>query len=89
MVDDVPMPSNPPITPVEKEKLKDAPLNKASLNETPLDETPFDEAPLDEAPLDINVFQWSREENRPEEWCALKSIVRLGIIDCLLTHIPF
>jgi hypothetical protein len=35
MADDVATPSNPPVTPVEKEKLEDAPL----------DETPFDEAP--------------------------------------------
>jgi hypothetical protein len=37
MVDDVATPSNPPVAPVEKEKLEDASFNK----------TPFDEAPLD------------------------------------------
>ncbi len=47
MADDVATPSNPPIAPVEKEKLEDAPL---------------DEAPFDEAPLDINVSRRSREE---------------------------
>jgi hypothetical protein len=52
MVNDVDTPSNPPITPVEKEKLEDAPL----------DEAPLNGAPLDEAPLDINVSQQSHEE---------------------------
>jgi hypothetical protein len=47
MADNVAMPSNPPIAPVEKEKLEDAPL---------------DETPLDEAPFDINVSQRSCKE---------------------------
>ncbi len=70
-------PSNPPIAPVEKEKLEDAPLDETPFNETPLNKTPLDKAPLDEAPLDkapldktpldetplnMNVSQWSREE---------------------------
>ncbi len=42
MAHDVAMPSNPPLAPVEKEKLEDAPLDKTSFDETP---------------LDINVFQ--------------------------------
>jgi hypothetical protein len=47
MADDVAMPSNPPVAPIEKEKHEDALL---------------DETPLDEAPLDINVSQRLREE---------------------------
>ncbi len=47
MADDVATPLNPPIAPVEKEKLEDALL---------------DETPLDETPLDINVSQRSCEE---------------------------
>jgi hypothetical protein len=47
MADDVVTPLNPPVALVEKEKLKDAPL---------------DEAPLDETLFDINVSQRSREE---------------------------
>jgi hypothetical protein len=79
MTNDVATPSNPPIALIEKEKLEDAPF----------DETPVDETPLNETPLDINVSQRSRKKkNRPEEWCALESIVRLGIVDCLLTHMP-
>jgi hypothetical protein len=27
------------------------------------------------------------KKNRPGEWCALKSLVRCGIVDCLLTHV--
>jgi hypothetical protein len=40
MADDVITLLNPPVAPIEKEKLEDAPLDKA---------------PFDEAPLDINV----------------------------------
>jgi hypothetical protein len=47
MADDVATPSNPPVAPVEKEKLEDAPL---------------DEASFDKAPLDINVSRWSRKK---------------------------
>jgi hypothetical protein len=49
MADDVATPSNPPVAPVKKEKLEDA---------------PFDETSLDEAPFDINVSQRSHEEER-------------------------
>jgi hypothetical protein len=58
VVNDVATPSNPPIAPVEKEKLEDAPLNGRA------------------------------KKNRPEKWCVVESIVRLGIVDCLLTHMP-
>jgi hypothetical protein len=47
MADDIATPSNPPVTPVEKEKFENAPL---------------DEAPLNETPLDINVSQRSHEK---------------------------
>jgi hypothetical protein len=46
MVDDVTTPSNPPVAPVEKEKLEDALLDKTA---------------LDKAPLNINVSQQSRK----------------------------
>jgi hypothetical protein len=77
MADDVATPSNPPIAPIEKEKLEDA-LH---------DEAPLDKTPLDKAPLDINV-NGRAKKNCPEKWCALESIVWLGIADCLLTHMP-
>jgi hypothetical protein len=73
MADDVVTPLSPPIALVKKEKLEDAPL---------------DESPLDEASLDINVLNDRVKKNRQEEWCALESIVRLGIVDYLLTHMP-
>jgi hypothetical protein len=47
MADDVTTPSNPPVTPIEKEKLENA---------------PFDEAALVETPFDKNVYQQSCEE---------------------------
>jgi hypothetical protein len=47
MADDVVTPSNPPVTPVDKEELE---------------ETPFEEAPLDEVAFEVNVSQRSREE---------------------------
>ncbi len=28
------------------------------------------------------------KKNHPEEWCAFESIVRHGIINCFLTHMP-
>jgi len=57
---------------------------------TPLDSlvAPVEKEELEEASLDVNVSQWSCEENRLEEWCALESIIRHGIIDCVLTHMP-
>ncbi len=61
MADDDATPSNPPVAPVQQEK-------------------------LEEAPLDLNVYQRPREEELPRRVVALESIVRYGIIDCLLTH---
>jgi hypothetical protein len=57
---------------------------------TPLDSlvAPVEKEELDEAPLDVNVSQWLCEENRLEEWCALESIVRHGIVNYVLTHMP-
>jgi hypothetical protein len=43
---------------------------------------------LEEASLDVNVSQRSREEEPSRKWCALELIVRHGIVDCLLTHMP-
>jgi hypothetical protein len=68
MADDVATPSNPPVAPIDKEELEEAPLNEVT--------------------LEVNVSQWSCEENHPEEWCAFESIVRHGIVNCLLTHMP-
>ncbi len=47
---------------------------------------PVQQEELEETPLDLNVSQRPREEELPGEWCALKLIVRYGIINCLLTH---
>ncbi len=43
---------------------------------------------LEEAPFDVMSFNGRAKKNRLEEWCALESIVRHGIVDCLLTHMP-
>ncbi len=42
---------------------------------------------LEEVSLDVNVNGCAKK-NCPEEWCALKSIVRHGIIDYVLTQMP-
>jgi hypothetical protein len=47
---------------------------------------PVEQENLEEAPLDVNVSQQLLEEEPFRRWCALKLIVRHGIIDCLLTH---
>ncbi len=47
---------------------------------------PVQQEELEEAPLDLDVSQRPREEEPPREWCALKLLVRYGIVDCLLTH---
>ncbi len=56
---------------------------------TPLDfpVAPIKKEELEETSLDVNV-NGRAKKNRPEEWCALESIVQHGIIDCLLTHMP-
>jgi hypothetical protein len=41
---------------------------------------------LEETPLDVKVSQWSREEESSRKMVAFESIVRHGIIGCLLTH---
>jgi hypothetical protein len=43
---------------------------------------------LEKTSFDMNVSQRSHEKNRPGKWCALESIVRHGIVNCLLTHTP-
>jgi hypothetical protein len=47
---------------------------------------PVEQEELEEAPLDVIVSQRHAKKNRPSEWCALESIVRHGIVNCLLTH---
>jgi hypothetical protein len=49
---------------------------------------PVDKKEFEEAPLEVNVSQQSCKKNHLEEWCALESFVRHGIVDCLLTHMP-
>jgi hypothetical protein len=48
---------------------------------------PVEQEELEEAPLDVNVSQRPREEELSRRVVrALESIVRHGIVDCLLTH---
>jgi hypothetical protein len=47
MADDVATPSNPPVAPVDRDKLEEATLDKT---------------PIDEVALEVNVSQQSREE---------------------------
>ncbi len=47
---------------------------------------PIQQEELEEAPFDLNVSQRSREEEPPRRVGALESIVRYGIVECLLTH---
>jgi hypothetical protein len=58
-----------------------APLNPLV---APVDKEKFEETSFDEVPLEVNVSQRSCEEG-----CALESIVRHGIVDYLLTHMPW
>jgi hypothetical protein len=43
---------------------------------------------FEEARLMWMFFNDRAKKNRPGKWCALELIVRHGIVDCLLTHMP-
>jgi hypothetical protein len=42
---------------------------------------------LEEASLNLNVSQRLREEESPRRVVRTQSLVRCGIVDCLLTHV--
>jgi hypothetical protein len=49
---------------------------------------PIEQEELEEVLLDVNVSQRPHEKKPSSGWCALELIVRHGIIDYLLTHMP-
>jgi hypothetical protein len=48
----------------------------------------FEDALLDKTPLDINGFQWSHEKEPSRRVVRTQVNRKLGIVDCLLTHMP-
>ncbi len=47
---------------------------------------PIEEEKLEETSFDVKSLNSCAKKNCSKEWCALKSIVRYGIVRCLLTH---
>jgi hypothetical protein len=44
---------------------------------------------LEEASLNMNVSKDRTKKNGLKKWCTPESIIEHGIVDCLLTHVPY